>query len=357
VLSFACPVCKNLVFFENSLCVTCKSALGYSRTHHTLIALTERDGGLHLTTDAGVLRPCANLTLARCNWLAPEGAEGGLCDACQLTLTRPSDDDKPALVWFARAEEAKRRLVFQLDDLRLPVTSRRVDREHGLGFDLLSSEHEKVVTGHSDGLITIDLAEGEDGHREALRVRLAEPYRTMLGHFRHETGHWYWDVLIDGKPAQQGFRELFGDERADYAQALEQHYGSDPEPGWQQRYVSVYASAHPWEDWAETFAHYLHMRDTLQTSSSFGIFVSGPEAPVRENANAPLTSLPDDDHVDFDHILDTWLPLTYALNAVNRSMGKDDLYPFVLSPTVIDKLRFVHALIADPARDASLPTS
>jgi hypothetical protein len=354
VLSFACPVCRNLVFFENSLCVTCGSALGFSRGEHRLVALTETDGGPHLTTPAGVLRPCANLTLARCNWLAPEGAEGGLCDACLLTLTRPSDDDKAGLASFARAEEAKRRLLFQIDDLRLPLVTRREDPEHGLGFELLSSKNEQVVTGHADGLITIDLAEGEDGHREALRVRLAEPYRTMLGHFRHETGHWYWEVLVGNTAALQPFRDLFGSEEADYAEALEKHYGSDPEPGWQQKYVSVYASAHPWEDWAETFAHYLHVRDTLQTSSAFGIWVGGPEAPVRADESAPLTALPDDDDQDFDHILGTWLPLTYALNAVNRSMGKGDLYPFVLSPTVVEKLRFVHSLVA-PATVGAAP--
>jgi hypothetical protein len=346
VLSFACPVCRALVFFENSRCVTCGSALGFDRGAHTLVAVADPPGG--------EAKPCANATIARCNWLAGPHAPGGLCDACLLTRTRPNDADLLALSWFARAEEAKRRLVFQLDDLGLAIVSRRVDPEHGLAFDLLSSEQEPVVTGHASGLVTIDLAEGEDGHREAMRVRLAEPYRTMLGHFRHEVGHWYWERLVQDDPAE--FRALFGDERVDYRAALDRHYASDPQPGWQESFVSVYASAHPWEDWAETFAHYLHIRDTLQTAAAFNIGVRGPDAPVRVDPDAPLVAVPTDHPRDFDRIMDTWLPLTYALNAVNRSMGKDDLYPFVLSPTVLDKLHYVHTLVNGTRPERAIPS-
>ena len=218
------------------------------------------------------------------------------------------------------------RLVYQLDDLGLPTD--------GLAFDLLSSAEEPVTTGHADGVVTIDLAEGDDAHREALRVQLAEPYRTMLGHLRHETGHYYWTVLVEPSPAR--FRELFGDERADYAEALQRHYSSPAPVGWEQEYVSTYATAHPWEDWAESFAHYLHIRDTLQTAAAYGMQVHG---------RAPLDSTPREDPDGFAEIVETWLPLTYALNAVNRSMGKDDLYPFVLSEAVLAKLAFVHDLV------------
>lgn len=314
--SFSCPVCGRLVFFENSACLHCGSALGYARDEGALVAADGR-------------RYCANAELARCNWLVD--APGQLCGSCALTRTRPADADADAMAAFADAEAAKRRLVYQLDDLGLATD--------GVVFDLLSSAQEPVTTGHADGVVTIDLAEGDDAHREALRVQLAEPYRTVLGHLRHETGHYYWTVLVDPSPAR--FRELFGDERADYAEALQHHYSSPAPAGWEEEYVSTYATAHPWEDWAESFAHYLHIRDTLQTAAAYGMQVRG--------------AAPADEPTGFAEIIDTWLPLTYALNAVNRSMGKDDLYPFVLSPAVLAKLDFVHDLVSGPVPASGLP--
>jgi hypothetical protein len=293
--------------------------LGYCRSEHELIAL---DGRVR----------CANADVARCNWLVD--APGQLCGSCVLTRTRPADADTAAMAAFADAEAAKRRLVYQLDDLGLATD--------GVVFDLLSSAAEPVVTGHADGVVTIDLAEGDDAHREALRVQLAEPYRTMLGHLRHETGHWYWMVLVEPDPDR--FRELFGDERADYGEALQRHYSSPAPLGWEENYVSTYATAHPWEDWAESFAHYLHIRDTLQTAAAYRMQVAGPAA--TRAPRAALAATPQEDPGGFDEIIDTWLPLTYALNAVNRSMGKDDLYPFVLSAPVMAKLAFVHNLVA-----------
>ncbi len=331
--SFSCPKCGHLLFFENSLCLNCESEVGFDRAAAEFILATPATR-------------CANAVLAECNWIA---LDGGLCDCCDLTRTRPSDDDTEGMAAFARAEAAKRRLLYQLDDLGLGVEA--TPDCPGLEFDLLSSVAEPVTTGHADGVITLDLAEGDDGHRETMRVRLDEPYRTLLGHFRHEVGHYYWMRLVDGGPALPAARKLFGDERADYAEALAAHYSSDPEPGWDQTHVSIYATAHPWEDWAETFAHYLHIRDALQTASAFGIVVAGPEVEVPPDPDAPLASVPIETD-DFDVLVNSWLPLTYALNAVNRSMGKKDLYPFVLSPAVLDKLRFVHTLVTrkPPAR-------
>ncbi len=321
--SFSCPVCAHLVVFENSACLNCGTPLGYSRAKRDVVAF---DG----------LTYCANADVARCNWVVD--MPGQLCACCALTRTRPADGDADAMAAFADAEAAKRRLVYQVDDLGLTTD--------GVVFDLLSSAQESVVTGHADGAVTIDLAEGDDAHREALRVQLAEPYRTMLGHLRHETGHWYWTLLVETDP--EPFRALFGDERADYMEALQRHYSAPAAAGWEERYVSSYATAHPWEDWAESFAHYLHIRDTLQTAAAYGMSVDGPHA--QANPDAPLAAAPREDPRCFAEIIDTWLPLTYALNAVNRSMGKDDLYPFVLSPTVLDKLRFVHHAVAAATR-------
>ncbi len=335
--SFTCPACGAPVFFENSVCLACGTPIGFDRVSGGFFSLSpDGTGGrlLAVRLDGERLHPCANLLLAECNWLAAEGAAAGLCDCCALTRTRPADSELPALKSFARTEAAKRRLVYQLDDLGLPLISRAQDPEHGLAFDLLSSAQQPVVTGHDDGVITIDLAEGDAGHREAMREQLAEPYRTLLGHVRHETGHWYWQVLVDraADPAvRQQFRDCFGDEGEDYAAALQRHYDRPPPPDWPDHFVSTYATAHPWEDWAETFAHLLHIRDSLQTAAAYG---------VRADHARPL-----DADLTFDELVQTWLPLSVALNQVNRSMGKDDLYPFVLSPGVLDKLRFVDDLV------------
>jgi hypothetical protein len=336
VRSFSCPTCGALLFFENSECLACGSVLGFDRDAAGFVVLWDLSAG------------CPNRFVVSCNWLA--GAGSGWCDCCALTRARPNDHDGPGMAAWARAQAAARRLLYQLDDLGLPVVGRTVDPVRGLAFDLLHSAGENVITGHVDGVITIDLAEGDDGHREALRVRLAEPYRTLLGHFRHEVGHWYWMRLIETGPALEPFRQLFGDERVDYGASLQAHYEGDPPVHWEQHYVSVYATAHPWEDWAETFAHYLHIRDTLQTAAAFGIVVTGPELETPPDPDAPLVAVPLEEPTGgFGALVDTWLPLTYALNAVNRSMGKDDLYPFLLSPAVIEKLRFVHRLVSSTA--------
>jgi hypothetical protein len=340
----SCPVCAHLVFFENSLCLNCQTEIGFARDRREFLAVDPT---------GGQPRRCGNHTIAACNWLAADGKS--LCDCCALTRTRPADGDSRGLQAFARLEAAKRRLLYQLDDLGLPVVPRSDDPRHGLAFDLLSSSGQPVTTGHASGVITIDLAEGDDGYRETVRVRLAEPYRTLLGHVRHEVGHWYWDVLVtgtSGRPALERFRQLFGDERRDYADALRKHYAGPPPDGWAETYVSGYAAAHPWEDWAETFAHYLHIHDCLQTAATFGIAVEGPRFALRVPPAAPVVSEPQERPTDFDEIVATWLPLALALNQVNRSMGKQDLYPFVLSHTVLEKLGFVHRLVpgTDPHR-------
>ncbi|SDE90335.1 zinc-binding metallopeptidase family protein [Pseudonocardia oroxyli] len=320
--AFSCPNCSSLVYFENSVCLHCSTEIGYSRPARAMVRTSEGT-------------PCANAVAATCNWLADHGP---LCDSCALTRTRPADDDADGMAAFALTERAKRRLVYQLDDLGLPLADRVTDPVGGLAFDLLSSAREPVTTGHASGVVTLDLAEGDAGHREQMRVQLAEPYRTLLGHLRHETGHWYWEVLVGRGGPLTEFRSLFGDETYSYAEALEKHYNSTP-TGWEDTHVSAYATMHPWEDWAETFAHYLHIRDTSQTAAAFGISVDGP-----------LSAEPEESERDFDAIVAAWLPLTTALNMVNRSMGYEDLYPFVLAPAVLDKLRFVHDLVvARPA--------
>ena len=238
---------------------------------------------------------------------------------------------------FADAEKAKRRLIAELVELKLPIVGRDEDTEYGLAFDLLSSEHDKVFTGHENGVITLDLAEGDDVHREQLRIAMDEPYRTLLGHFRHEIGHYYYYRLVStSADYTQRFRELYGDAEADYQAALDRHYQDGPPADWEENYVSSYATMHPAEDWAETFAHYLHIRDTLDTAAAFSF---APAAATFERKVLGPSG--------FDQIIDMWLPLSWALNMINRSMGKQDLYPFVLPPAVLDKMRFIHTVIEE----------
>jgi hypothetical protein len=345
---FNCPNCGQRLAFENSLCLSCGSALGFSLDDMALLVIASGSDSDHAgAVDASQYQLCANLHLAECNWLVEKGSTRRLCRSCVLTRTRPTDADVSALSTFAEAEHAKRRLIAELHELKLPIVGRDEDPQYGLAFDLLSSEFEKVYTGHHNGVITLDLAEGDDVHREQLRVAMDEPYRTLLGHFRHEIGHYYFYRLIDPSPEyRQRFGELYGDPYADYQAALDRHYSQGAPAGWEETFVSSYATMHPSEDWAETFAHYLHIRDTLDTAAAFGF---APAAATFERGVLGPSG--------FDTIIDIWLPLAWALNMVNRSMGKEDLYPFVLPAAVLDKMRFIHTIIdeitSDPAKLAA----
>ncbi|MUL48002.1 hypothetical protein FZI85_02510 [Mycobacterium sp. CBMA293] len=336
---FNCPNCGQRLAFDNSVCLGCGSALGFSLDNMALLVIAPADStgssdhaGAVASTDYQL---CANLHLAECNWLVRVGLVPQLCASCALTRTRPGDEDTKGMAAFADAEQAKRRLVAELAELGLPIIGRDSDPAQGLAFDLLSSEWHPVVTGHQDGIITLDLAEGDDVHREQLRIAMAEPYRTLLGHFRHEIGHYYFYRLVQpSAEATARFIELFGDPATDYQAALDRHYRDGAPPGWEQHYVSTYATMHPAEDWAETFAHYLHIRDALDTAAAFGFAPAG--ATFERRVLGPS---------GFDTLIELWLPLAWALNMVNRSMGKDDLYPFVLPSAVLEKMRFIHAAV------------
>jgi hypothetical protein len=251
---------------------------------------------------------------------------------------RPNDNEVESLEAFADAEAAKRRLLHQLNALGLPVVDRSVDAVHGVSFELLSSRGQNVITGHDSGVITLDLSESDDVHREFVRQQLGEPYRTVLGHLRHEIGHYYWARLV--RDHLDAFRTLFGDERVSYEAALEQHYTAGADVDWSGTHVSQYATMHPWEDWAETFAHYLHIDAGLATASSIGL---GVGEPARSAGHAAWSTR---EHIEIGPMVQSWLGLTIALNAMARSIGQSDLYPFVLSPVVVEKLDFVHRAIA-----------
>ncbi|GAA1482613.1 putative zinc-binding metallopeptidase [Gordonia sinesedis] len=329
---FHCRTCGQQLSFENTVCLRCGSSLGFHLPSRTIQVLPTDE---QVELDGVTLGRCANNIRAACNWLVEVGPDlPTLCESCRLTRTRPADSDTTAMTAFAEAEKAKRRVVLELDELGLPIVDQHVDPQHGLAFDLLSSENEPVTTGHANGVVTLDLAEGDDVHREQLRVSMDEPYRTLIGHFRHEIGHYYQMLLIADDDQRARYKELFGDPDVDYQAALDRHYDEGPPSEWRKNYVSAYATMHPYEDWAETFAHYLHIRDTLDTAAAFALAPSGAAL------DADLEG-----KVGFDRIIDWWLPLTWALNQINRSMGHPDLYPFVLPARVLEKMEFIHELI------------
>ena len=345
--------CGQALFFRNSQCLACSAALGYQPVPGRLTSLQPADSPetwwLDADPQAGAFVRCANLdTPAACNWLVPAGEGQGLCVACRLNRTIPDLSLVENHEHWRKVEIAKRRLVAQLLDLGLPVIAKREDEAKGLAFDFVGTDLQgrNPTTGHADGLITLDIKEADDAHREQVRVQMGEPYRTLLGHFRHEVGHYYWDRLIAGSQWLGPFRRVFGDERDSYAQALERHYQQGAPTHWQQGFVSAYATMHPWEDWAETWAHYLHMMDAVDTALGFGMSAREMELDYQP---FPLETLYDPTHPGgpmFLAFVNAWIELAGMLNELSRSMGQPDFYPFVLPAAVIAKLHFVHLVIA-----------
>ena len=355
--SFKCR-CGRPVFFNNSQCLACKTPLGYDAGRGQLLPLepvtpssaTWRKAG---TKRGPVYRRCANLnTPAACNWLIDANpgapASGPLCRCCRLTRTLPDLSQPGNADYWMRISSAQRRLVSTLIALKLPVRS-KVDEDpvNGLAFDLLHTlpGGPPIVTGHASGVITIDVEEADDARREQRRSDMHEPYRTMLGHLRHECGHYYWERLVLPNPDWlDRFRALFGDERQDYAAALQAYYSAGAPPDWSLRHISAYASAHPWEDWAETWAHYLHLVDTLDTARSFGLDGSTVELDYERFHVSHLECEADPQAEQFVALINGWMELTGVLNELSRSMGVADFYPFVLSLPSLRKLHLIHRI-------------
>ena len=346
---FRCQGCQSALHFENSQCLTCGRAVGFLEDCFAMSAL---DGGPQVFTalggDGGQYRYCGNAIHGVCNWLVGAQSQEAFCESCRLNQVVPDLTIPQNLDRWRKLELAKRYVMRSILRWGLPHPSRAQDEINGLAFEFLGDRQTgtgaatKVLSGHADGLITLNVAEADDGERERRRQTMGEPYRTLIGHFRHEIGHYYWDRLVRDGGRLEAFRELFGDERADYGEALQRHYNQGAPANWSQHFISAYATAHPWEDFAETWAHYLHIVDALETARSYGVNVRAQFMPDQTGAE-----------IDFnpyrapsaDRLIEAWTPLTIALNGVNRSMGQPDLYPFVLNIDVMKKLEFIHALV------------
>jgi hypothetical protein len=354
--TFHCQYCGHPIFFENIECLKCESALAFLPDRLNMAAIEQVPG-----SDDELWRPrtrskkahgaryryCHNHTAQNaCNFAVPADDPNPLCVACRLThmipdLSLPENPQR----WY-RLENAKRRLFYTLAKLGLVAKCPPNGEADGPVFEFLADlPGQPVMTGHSEGVITINVAEADEDERVRRRIEMHEPYRTLLGHFRHESGHYYWDRLIADGGRTESFREVFGDEQQDYQQALQDHYArGGTVPDWKDSFVSEYASSHPWEDWAETWAHYLHMVDLLETAASYNmkLTVPGQDVEVEDVVNPLETGQP-----DFDTLVEQWVPVTLLVNSLNRSLGQDDAYPFALSGGALEKLRYVHDVISE----------
>ena len=345
---FECEHCRRAVYFDNTACLNCGHRLGYLPQRSLMVTL-EPDGDLwRALAEPELYRFCANAAQGACNWLVSQSSTEELCEACRHNATLPDLSNPDNLARWRKLEAAKHHLFYSLILWRLPRADRAQDPENGLAFEFLAEGKNAdgtpipVMTGHSGGLITLNVAEADDPEREARRTRLHETYRTLLGHFRHEIGHYYWDCLVRDTEHLARFRELFGDETRDYGEALKAHYEAGAPAGWEQSFITPYAAAHPWEDFAECWAHYMHIVDSLETAGSFGVRIR-PRAGEADDLDARIDFNPY--RTTLTKLIEAWVPVTLAVNSLNRSMGQPDLYPFVLSKPVVTKMGFIHDLV------------
>jgi hypothetical protein len=354
---WTCAGCGQSLYFENYACLRCGATVGFLPDRLQIRALTPTGDGRWSVTGEAVsrrYRSCANqIAHGACNWLVADDDPDPLCLSCRLNRRIPALHKPEYRRRWLRMEGEKRRLLYGLLRLGLRVIPKSIDAMRGLAFDFLADDDSPladpvdegtgVVTGHYLGLITLNIAEADDVVRERLRRDMNEPYRTLLGHFRHESGHYYWNRLVMEGGWTEAVRAVFGDDNADYGESLQKHYQWGPPAEWPDQYLSAYASSHPWEDWAESWAHYLHMVDTLETADHFGRPGRKGSERSKDRTFAPGADPYCD--MDFDRLVADWLPLSVTLNNLNRSMGLADAYPFVLAGPAIEKLRLVHQIL------------
>lgn len=328
--------CGQEIFFENAHCGACGTQLGYSPSDHQLFSVYQyKDSWFTYGAATQKYKFCEHrFNEVECNWLIADGCQQKQCLSCRLTRVIPTLSKADNGRKWAILEAAKRTMLYGVLTLNLPIVSRHDDATSGLVFDFMEDQtanpsvaEVNVYSGHANGVITMNAAEADDSYREGARHAMNETYRTLLGHFRHEIGHYYWQKLIQGTDNYDAFREAFGDEMSDYRAALDYYYANGAMEGWSELYISAYASSHPLEDWAETWAHYMHMYFTIEVAIEFNMLST--------------TSLKN----NFDELISEWMTLVVTLNALNRSMGKSDAYPFVISDRARHKLQFVHDVI------------
>ncbi len=342
---FVCD-CGNTLFFENWKCLRCSREVGYDPSARMMLTLEPGNG----------LQRCANgIRHGVCNWLEWTRYGKDLCLSCRLNRTIPNLDNPRNVLLWGRMETAKRRLISTLLGLGIPLPTMAENPRQGLAFDIVSVRTDPTKTmGHLNNVITVNLEEADDTYRQINREQLGESSRTLLGHFRHESGHFIWQRWVNEWPwddvRRTAFRERFGDERADYTASLKQHYDKGAPQGWEQSFISAYATSHPWEDWAETWAHYLQIVEALETSEGLGLEIDRialPPAgfPAEDGELPPMLKPAPGANEQFLEWLGRWVRLSTALNEISASLGQPALYPYLVSKGVAQKLRLIQWLV------------
>lgn len=332
MIRFYCP-CGAEIFFDSRICEACKSPLAFNP--RTLKFDRIEKTNKHSNHPPNGSRLCQNgVDYSVCNWLADYNAPQGLCFGCQFNRTIPNLARPTNVKLWAIIEANKKRLLFSLIRLGLPLANGWQLPDRGLLFDFLedtrsipTAEPSFVTTGFLAGVITLNVLEADPASRLAQQEAANEVYRTVLGHLRHESGHYVFSLFSEDDSLQKGFFRLFGDSARDYTAALQSFYANGPLANWHQHHITPYASAHPSEDWAETWGHYLHIQDTLETAASFGLVDAYPE------------------YLDFRQKIQSWRRLSVGFNELNRSMGLSDAYPFVINDNVAEKLGFADRVV------------
>ncbi|MGJ8549639.1 MULTISPECIES: putative zinc-binding metallopeptidase [Winogradskyella] len=342
---FQCGNCNYSVFFENYTCDNCGHLTGFRAEDRMMLTFKPDTEALISDREHVAYKYCKNHSYHVCNWVIEKNSPEDYCKACQLNRTIPnlSNPELDNFENWQHLEIAKHRLIYQLQKIGLPIISKLRDPD-GFCFDFVKKQDDpKLMTGHANGVITILIREGNSVLREQARKDMIEPYRTLVGHLRHEVGHYYWERLVRNKPEiLSEFRTIFGNETLNYSEALQTYYKSGPPKDWRKSYISAYATAHPWEDWAETWAHYLHIMDMVETAYFFRLHV---KPKFKTKALKTKVSFDPYTKTNFDEIVQKCVPLSLAVNSINRAMGIPDVYPFVISPAIIEKLRFIHKLL------------
>lgn len=340
---FQCGHCDHPLFFENYKCENCGHLCGYRDHDRKMLTFNPLNFSLISDREKIEYKYCRNKNRGVCNWLLEKNDTNEYCHACQLNRTIPNLIDGKNFSKWQNLEIAKHRLIYQLQKIGLDLPS-KMNHENGLCFDFIARQNNpKIMTGHNSGVITILLKEADSVHREQMRKQLMEPYRTLIGHLRHEVGHYFWDRLVwSNQEVLMEFRTIFGNEELNYSDALKTYYAHGAPQNWRDFFISQYATSHPWEDWAETWAHYLHIMDMVETAHFFGLRVNPTE--ILKGLTAEVTFDPYAVE-DFETIIQTCVPLSFAVNSINRAMGIPDVYPFVINNTVVKKMKFIHRLL------------
>ena len=338
---FQCGYCLHPLYFENASCEKCGHLCGYRSEGRTMLTFDHISLPLISDREKTAYKFCQNHAHGVCNWVIPLESTDKFCSACKLNRTIPVLRNAKNFKKWQHLEIAKHRLIYQLQKIGLPLPSKMENEDDGLCFDFVSRAMDpKLMTGHARGVITILISEANNAEREKRRKALDEPYRTLIGHLRHEVGHYFWKRLIfTNQKVLDEYRAIFGDERLSYADSLEAYYKKPNDNNWQANFISQYATAHSWEDWAETWAHYLHIMDMEETAFFFKLKVG------MDNETETKVSVDPYSVQNFDEIVKTSVPLTFAVNSISRAMGHQEVYPFTLTPSIIDKLKFIHKLL------------